>query len=120
MLLLIAVQLHFLKSDGVELSRVSLAGITWAVKRSSQVFTTVRPAKNTFQCTIPSLYLQVICSMVHWGHSSQLSSHLHFGQTRDCGDIRSAKDQQEPPLPSPGLEEQQKGHQTKGGPSVSQ
>lgn len=64
-------------------------------------------------------FLQVICYIVHWGHSSQLSSHLHFGQTRDCGDMRSAKDQQEPPLPSPGIEEQQKGHQTKHGPSVS-
>lgn len=64
-------------------------------------------------------FLQVICYIVHWGHSSQLSSHLHFGQTRDCGDMRSAKDQQEPPLPSPGIEEQQKGHQTKDGPSVS-
>lgn len=71
--------------------------------------------------TISSLYLlQVICYKVHWGHSSQLSSHLHFGQTRDCGDMRSAKHQQDPPLPSPGIEEQQKGHQTKGGPSVSQ
>lgn len=110
-----------LKSDGIKFSRVSLVGIAGALKLSSQVFSTVRTSKNTFSCTIPSLYLlQVIHCMVHWGHSSQLSSHLHFGQTRDCGDMRSAKDQQEPPLPSPGIEEQQKGHQTKGGPSVSQ
>lgn len=108
------------KSEDRKVSRVSLAGNAGPVKLSSLVFTTARTAKNTFLCTIPSLYfLQVICYIVHWGHSSQLSSHLHFGQTRDCGDMRSAKDQQEPPLPSPGIEEQQKGHQTKDGPSVS-
>lgn len=109
------------KSGGMKLSRVSLAGTTQAIKLSSQVFITSWAAKDTFICTIPSLYLlQVIRNTVHRGHSSQLSSHLHFGQTRDCTKMRNAKDQQEPPLPSPGIEEQQKGHQTKGGPTVSQ
>lgn len=118
--------LHFryisqVSSEDIKFSRVSLAGIAEVVKFSSLFFTSVRAVKNNFLRTIPSLYyLQVICYVEHWGHSSQLSSNLHFGQTRDCGDMRIAKDRQEPPLSSPGIEEQQKGHQTKGGPSVSQ
>lgn len=108
------------KSEDLKFSRVSLAGIAEVVKLSSRAFITIKTAKNLSYAQKAFCVLQVICYVVHWGHSSQLSSHLHFGQTRDCGDMRSTKDQQEPPLPSPGIEEQQKGHQTKGGPSVSQ
>ena len=106
---------------GFEILQGFISWHCWASKPFRTGFHHWSRAKTSSGWTIASLYfLQVIYHVMHWGQSSQLSSHLHFGQTRDCGDMRSAKDQPEPPLPSPGFEEQQKGHQTKGGPSVSQ
>lgn len=74
-------------------SWVLSVGTTEDINLSSQVFTTVKTALDIFRCTILPLYvLLVICYMMHRGHSSQLSSHLHFGQTSECGKTRSAKD----------------------------
>lgn len=116
------VRLHF--TAEIRFSKVFPSVIWWHFWGHKTFFTGFRlcfEQPDTYRCTVPCLYLlQLICYMVLRGHSSQLSSHLHFGQTRDCGKMRSAKDQQEPPLPSPGIEGQQKGHQTKSGPSVSQ
>lgn len=112
---------HISQVKSEKFSRVSLVGNTRPVRLSSQVFTTNRKAKkymlmhNTSSVFPPGYLLRDALGTLK---SIKFTSPLW--PTRDCGDMRNAKDQQEPPLPSPGIEEQQKGHQTKGGPSMSQ